>query len=80
MSFHLEDLRVLALILLPLSVLVVGMLALAWRRGADPRAFLTSAEWRVLYQIVAILVFTVLLLQGSITFDSDVEQFIYGRF
>lgn len=41
---------------------------------------LTKAEWIVLVKIVAIFAMAVILLQASIVFDFDIEQFIYGRF
>jgi len=41
---------------------------------------LTSAEWIVLAKLIGIVAMAVILLQASITFDYDLEQFIYGRF
>jgi hypothetical protein len=41
---------------------------------------LSKAEWVVLAKLLGICAMAVILLQASITFDYDLEQFIYGRF
>ena len=48
----------------------------------EPRSIgpLTRGEWIMLGKLVAILGMSVVLLQASISFDLDIEQFIYGRF
>jgi hypothetical protein len=48
------------------------------RTGRLP--LLTRAEWIVLAKLIAIFGMAVVLLQANISFDYDIEQFIYGRF
>jgi hypothetical protein len=47
------------------------------RRQLGP---LTRLEWITLGKLIAIFAMSVVLLQGSISFDLDIEKFIYGRF
>ena len=51
-------------------------------RPTEPREIwpLTRREWITLGKLVAIVGMGIVLLQASISFDLDIEKFIYGRF
>ena len=61
-------------------LLVVGLLAAAFRLRTRLRSLLTDREWRLLFEVVAIVLLGALLVFTDIAVELPAELFIYGRF
>ena len=71
-----RDIQSLCVALGLLAVLIVA--GAIFRRQI--KSLLTTREWRIFFQLVAIVVLALLLYFTSISVQFPAEKFIYGRF
>jgi hypothetical protein len=74
------DLKFFATFAVITLALIILALAGLWSMKIRFHRILTVQEWTLLFKLVAIIAFTLILLQSGIAREMPAEMFIYGRF